>query len=150
MKNLIDIHNACTLFLTQWVQPIFLLLLRFWLAWIFFKSGLTKISSIDSTLALFEYEYAVPIIPYDIAAWLSIIVELALPPLLAIGLACRPTALILLIFNAVAMVSYPDISHAGVKEHELWQMGFLVIFIFGAGKLSVDAFLAKYLTIEKD
>ena len=41
------------------LQDLALLALRLWLAWVFFKSGLTKIEDWDSTLFLFHEEYAV-------------------------------------------------------------------------------------------
>ncbi len=66
--------------------PLVDLGLRVYVAHIFFKSGLVKLQSRDSTLALFEYEYAVPLLPPDIAAYLGTAAELALPALVALGL----------------------------------------------------------------
>lgn len=122
------------------LQSVFLLCLRLWLAWVFFRSGLVKVQSLDATLALFEYEYAVPVLSPVIAAWLAIVAELLLPPLLALGLATRPVALLLLLFNVVAMQSYPDISPAGIKEHQLWGLGFATLLLFGGGRLEVVHF----------
>ena len=41
------------------LAPIGDLLIRLWVANVFWKSGLTKIQSIDTTLTLFRYEYSV-------------------------------------------------------------------------------------------
>lgn len=124
-------------------QALLLLLLRCHLAWIFFKSGLVKLGSWEGTLALFEFEYAVPLLPPHAAALLGTAAELALPPLLALGLFTRPAALALLAVNLVAWISYPDISPAGVKDHQLWALGFVVLFLQGAGWLSCDRALAR-------
>lgn len=120
------------------VSPLLDLALRIWVAKIFFQSGLTKIQSWDATLALFEYEYAVPLLPHHVAAWLGTGAELILPVLLLIGFISRPTALALFIFNFIAVISYPDISLAGIKDHMIWGLMLAVTFIHGPGKLSLD------------
>jgi putative oxidoreductase len=127
--------------LDRWLrapQAVLLLALRLHLAWIFFKSGLLKAGSWESTLALFEYEYAVPWLSPSSAAWLGTAGELALPPLLALGLFTRPAALALLALNLVACLSYPDISPAGIKDHQLWGLGFAVLCMVGGGALACD------------
>ncbi len=48
--------------------PVLLLFCRLWVAWVFFNSGLTKIATWDSTLYLFELEYQVPLLPWELAA----------------------------------------------------------------------------------
>ena len=80
--------------------------LRLFLANVFFKSGLTKIQTWDSTLYLFREEYKVPLLPPDFAAWLGTGAELALPVLLVFGVFGRFAALGLFILNAVAAYSY--------------------------------------------
>ena len=84
---------------------LFDLALRLWVAWAFFKSGLTKIQSWDTTLMLFEYEYDVPLLSPQLAAWSGTIAELTLPVLVALGIASRASALALFLFNAVAVYS---------------------------------------------
>ncbi len=86
--------------------PALLLIGRLWVAWIFFRSGQTKFASWDSTLFLFEYEYQVPFLPWEMAAYLATAGELILPVLLAVGFLSRPTALALFVLNAVAVISY--------------------------------------------
>lgn len=122
----------------EWLAPGFLLVLRFYVATVFFKSGLTKIADFSSTIALFENEYKVPVISPTLAAYSGTAAELVLPVMFALGLFSRPVALGFFIFNAVAVVSYPDISDAGVKDHLLWGTMMLVILFFGAGRLSAD------------
>ena len=67
----------------DWLSPASDLLIRLWIANIFWKAGTVKIASWDSTLYLFEYEYQVPLIPPEIAAYLGTGVELSMPVLLA-------------------------------------------------------------------
>jgi putative oxidoreductase len=122
----------------EWLSPLFLLGLRAYVANAFFKSGLTKIMDFSSTVALFENEYKVPIISPTLAAVSGTAAELILPALLLAGLASRPTALALFVFNIVAVVSYPDISDSGVKDHFLWGTMILVVAFFGSGRLSFD------------
>ena len=50
------------------LQSPFLLYLRLYVAWVFLKSGMHKIGDWETTLLLFEYEYAVPLLPFELAA----------------------------------------------------------------------------------
>lgn len=127
------------------LAPAFDLLARLYVARVFFKAGLVKIQSWSATLSLFENEYAVPLLPSDVAAYLGTGVELFFPVLLALGLAARPAALVLFVFNIVAVVSYPDISPAGVKDHMLWGALLAMVVFHGAGKWSVDRLIARRL-----
>ncbi len=137
---------ALYLSIVHWVdqsQSVFLLLFRLYMAKVFFMAGLTKIKSMDTTLMLFEYEYSVPLIPFDIAAYLATFAELALPVLLVVGLAGRFGAAGLFILNIVAAISYPDISPGGLNDHYFWGSMLLVLAIWGPGKLSVDHFIYR-------
>ncbi|HHI94018.1 MAG TPA: DoxX family protein [Gammaproteobacteria bacterium] len=129
----------------DWLSPLSILAIRLWVAWVFFKSGLTKINSWDSTLYLFEYEYAVPLLSPEMAAYLGTAAELSLPVLLAFGLAGRLGAIALFIFNITAVLSYPDLNAAGIRDHQVWGIMLLVPLLHGPGKLSIDYLLCKKL-----
>ena len=122
----------------DWLAPGFLLVLRLYVAMVFFKSGLTKIMDFSSTVALFENEYKVPVISPMLAALAGTAAELALPAFFVLGLLSRPTALAFFVFNIVAAISYPDISDAGVKDHMMWGLMMLVVLFFGPGRFSLD------------
>ena len=77
-------------------SPIVDLAVSAWIGLVFFRSGLQKLDDWDSTLFLFEYEYDLPIIPFELAAYMGTAFELAMPVLLFIGLAARLAALPLL------------------------------------------------------
>lgn len=123
--------------------PIGDLLLRLWIANIFWKAGLAKIANIDSTMYLFEYEYAVPIIPFELAAYMAIAAELLLPILLVLGFATRLSAAALFAFNFVAVISYPSLNAAGIAQHQLWGIMLLIPLFHGAGAISIDHFIKK-------
>jgi putative oxidoreductase len=127
------------------LTPILDLCIRLWVARVFWNSGLTKIQSWDTTLMLFEYEYAVPVLPFELAAILATGVELIAPVLLLLGLGTRFGALALFVLNYVAAIAYPDISAAGLKDHYLWGALLAVTFFHGPGAFSVDHFMAKKL-----
>ncbi len=125
------------------LSPALDLFIRVYVAKVFWMSGQTKIQSWESTLMLFEYEYAVPIIPFDIAAYAATSVELVAPVMLVLGLGTRLGAVSLFVLNYVATISYPDINVAGIKDHLLWGTMLAVSFFHGPGKLSVDHLLRR-------
>jgi putative oxidoreductase len=129
-------------------KPLLLLGFRWYVAMIFFKSGLTKIQSWSSTVSLFEYEYNVPLLPPEVAAWLATAAELVLPVLLVFGMMTRPAALGLFILNVVAALSLAQTdfaSAAGAKDHVIWGIMLAVIFVFGSGFVSLDKWLGERL-----
>ena len=121
------------------------LLIRLWAANVFFKSGLTKIQTFDSTLQLFQYEYHVPILPPEVAAYLATGAELGFSVLLALGLAGRFSALGLFILNIVAVISYPDLDATGLQQHQLWGILLLTTLLHGPGKLSIDYLIGNFI-----
>jgi putative oxidoreductase len=54
-------------------------------------------------------------------------------------------ALALFVFNIVAVISYPDISAAGISDHLHWGFLLAVTIFHGPGKLSVDHFIHRRL-----
>lgn len=133
----------------RWITPSFDLAIRLYVAHAFFLSGLTKIRDWSVTLALFESEYAVPLLPPAVAAAAGTTGELALPVLLVLGLASRFAATGLFILNAVAATSYPDISDLGRQDHVLWGALLLVSMLHGPGRWSLDHWLLARLACRK-
>ncbi|HEY2561804.1 MAG TPA: DoxX family protein [Caldimonas sp.] len=123
--------------------PLADLAVRWFVAAVFFQSGLTKIANWDSTLSLFENEYAVPLLPSSVAAFVGTGVELFFPVLLVLGLGTRFAAFALFVFNIVAVVSYPDLGAAGLKDHQLWGLLLLVTLLHGPGALSLDRAIGR-------
>ena len=73
------------------------------------------------------------------AATLATTGELGLSTLLVLGLGGRFAAAGLFILNAVAVISYPDLSDAGRNQHLSWGLLLAVLLILSRGKWSVDA-----------
>ncbi|MCL9777392.1 DoxX family protein [Vibrio methylphosphonaticus] len=138
LANLLKTYDSTLETFQKGFIPLLLLFCRIWVAWVFFNSGLTKIASWDSTLYLFEYEYHVPLIPWQLAAYMGTAAELVLPVFLAFGLLCRPMALILFIFNITAVISYPVLWEQGFYDHQLWGLMILIVVVWGPGPLSID------------
>ena len=140
----IKVASSAAIKVLEYLTPAFDLAIRIWVAKVFWQAGWQKIQSWDSTLALFEYEYEVPFLSPELAAWLGTGVELAMPVLLVLGLGGRLSAVILFVLNIVAAISYPDISIAGMKDHYLWGVMLLLVVFHGPGKLSIDHFIRKH------
>ena len=143
----------------NWFQPLVDLIVRLTAAWAFYQSGITKVvaetiatlpfigdlkipSSLaptDTTLMLFEYEYSVPVLPFELAAQLGTAAEIILPVLLAFGLFGRLSALGLFVFNIIAVISYTEAqSGNALYLHVLWGILLLVTIAHGPGKISID------------
>jgi putative oxidoreductase len=90
---------------------------------------------------LYEYEYEVPILSYEVAAWLATAGELILPVLLFLGLFTRLSAIGLFIVNAVAVISLVDIPPAAFNEHVLWGSLIVMLIILGGQRFSLDRML---------
>jgi putative oxidoreductase len=126
-----------------YVAPLFDLVVRLWLARVFFMSGLTKIQSWDSTLSLFENEYNVPFLPPELAAYMGTFTELFFPVLLVLGLGTRFAAGVLFVFNIIAVISYPDLGEVGLKDHQYWGLLLLLPLLHGPGKIAIDHFIRR-------
>ena len=131
--------------LPEYLAPIMDIGLRLYLANVFFKSGLTKVQSWDSTLYLFHDVYAVPLLPPDVAAYLATSAELGLSTLLVLGLFGRFAAAGLSILNVVAVISYADLSEAGFNQHISWGILLGVLLVISRWQWSADSWLQKKL-----
>jgi len=127
--------------LPEYLAPVLDLVLRLFLADVFFKSGLTKIKTWDSTLYLFRDVYQVPLLSPEFAAWLATGAELGLSVLLVLGLFGRFAATGLFILNIVAVISYSELSEAGLSHHLYWGLLLGVLLVISRGKWSMDYWL---------
>lgn len=125
------------------LQSVFALLLRLYVARVFFTSGMIKLGNWTGTLGLFQNEYHVPLLPPVLAAYLGTAAEVGLPVFIALGLGTRAAAFALFVFNIVAATSYPGLSPAGLKDHILWGTILLVTLFYGPGKIAVDAWIKR-------
>jgi putative oxidoreductase len=142
IKNIVlNLWNYFNLFFEK-LQPLGDLFIRCWVAKAFIASGLTKTLSWSSTLILFKYEYMTPFLTPAVAASIAVTVELGISSLLILGIGGRLPALILFLFNIIAVVSYPVLltkaGAVGLKDHICWGIILLVILLHGTGKISLD------------
>ncbi len=151
--NICSTYSRITSMLDR-LQPLSLLLFRLWVALAFWRAGMVKLADPMGTAYLFNYEYHVPLLSPDLAATVGTYVELIVPWLLGLGLFGRISALFLFVYNIVAVISYPDLWPNGLWagfigaafiDHKAWGLMLLAIVLFGPGKLSIDAAIAKWL-----
>ncbi len=127
------------------LQPLAQLAARLYVAQAFFRSGLTKLRDWDTTLALFQDEYHVPLLPPELAAVLGTAGELGLPVLLVLGLAGRFAAAGLSVVNVVAVLSLAEIAPAALQQHQFWGSLLVGLLLWGPGRWSLDAVIARRL-----
>lgn len=145
------LNNRYTSFATLLQHPILLLIRLYW-GYDFFQTGLGKLNNLERTTEFFSSLY-IPF-PYfnAIAAGST---ELVCGSLLMIGLGSRYISVPLIIILSMAyltddyealsnIVSDPESFVDATPFNHLFAS--LMILIFGAGAISVDAVLSKYTT----
>lgn len=138
-------------------QDAIALLARLSIASVFWLSGQTKVQGFvlnplsgevelgwprlsDSVVDLFRDEYRLPWIDPTLAAVMAATAEHVLPLLLLVGLATRFSALALLAMTAVIqLLVYPG----AWPTHGTWAAVLLMLAAQGAGRVSVDGWLAS-------
>jgi putative oxidoreductase len=122
---------------------------RLVIAPVFWLSGQTKVDGWaikDTTFYLFRYEYQVPLLPPELAAYMATAAEHALPILLVIGLATRFAALGLLGMTLVIQLFvYPE----AWSLHALWAAVLLVIVARGPGRWSLDHLIGRRMGVRR-
>jgi putative oxidoreductase len=127
--------------LAERLLPLDMLLLvqRLGIAAVFFQSGRTKVEGLftipQTTIDLFELEYALPLLPPKLAAYLAAGAEHLFPVLLVLGLFTRGSAAALLGMTLVIQIFvYPD----AWPTHLSWAALMLPLVALGGGKLALD------------
>jgi putative oxidoreductase len=115
------------------------LVCRFGIAGVFFLSARTKVEGLitlkPETFTLFTYEYHVPLLPPDIAAYLATYAEHIFSILLVLGLLTRVSAAGLIGMTLVIQLFvYPD----AWPTHLSWAGPMLYLLARGGGALSLD------------
>jgi putative oxidoreductase len=115
------------------------LVCRLGLAAVFFLSARTKVEGLitlkPETFTLFTYEYNVPLLPPEIAAYLATYAEHAFSILLVLGLLTRLSAAGLIGMTLVIQIFvYPD----AWPTHLSWAGPMLYLLARGGGAFSLD------------
>jgi len=132
--------------LEVWGYSILAVIIRLWMADIFWKSGLTKVevtpiagleiplpSILEDTYDLFEYEYAVPLLPVALATILATTTEIIASIMLTLGLGARLAA-----FAFICMTLVIQFTYQADDMHYVWMMLLGVILTLGSGRFSAD------------
>ena len=134
-------------------EDLIALIARLAIASVFWRSAQTKINGWEffdqswqfynlnnTTLFLFEHEYDVPLLNFEVAAYLATFAEFFLSLAIVAGLATRLSAFGLL---AMTMVIQTFVYPESWSTHILWAALLLYLIKHGSGKLSVDYFFSK-------
>lgn len=141
IKLLSCLTNCCdkkNQFLEKYLSPLVLLASRLMVATIFLKSGLTKLSNMDSTIFLFENEYNLPFLSPSFAAYSGTYLEIICGGLLIVGLASRLATIPLIIMTLT--IQFLVLQN---HMHYYWLTLLGVILTFGPGCISLDKILKK-------
>jgi putative oxidoreductase len=132
-------------------QDVFMLFVRIYVGWQFFKAGWLKLNSWGNTLSQFQNDFQVPVLPPFPAAVLGTFGELFFPVLLWVGLSSRLASVGLQFVNIVAMMSVVHYFSDGLgyrdpafADHYLWGLMMLAISFYGPGRLSADYLLSRH------
>ncbi len=125
---------------TNYFFSLLLVMIRYSMAQVFWYSGLVKVVSMKSTIYLFKYEYKVPIINPELAAYIATATELTMPVFLFLGLFARLSAIPLIIMTGVIEFTYLNLD-----DHKYWAMLLGVIMLYGPGKISLDHIMVSIL-----
>ncbi|MRW93190.1 DoxX family membrane protein [Duganella sp. FT80W] len=145
--NTLNQHHIAQPRISAWLrralpENLLLLIARLGIGAVFFLSGRTKVEGFltikPTTYDLFRSEYALPLIPPEIAAQMATAAENFLPILLLLGLATRPAALGMFCMTMVIEIFvYPD----AWPTHLSWAGLLLPLIARGAGAWSLDRVL---------
>jgi putative oxidoreductase len=134
--------DRATALLDRFPSSILQLIFRVAIAEVFWSSGMSKIASWQSTVALFRDEYMVPLLPPAIAAVVSATFELSCSSLIFVGLATRLATLPLLgMIFVIEVFVYPEYW----AMHLMWASILLFLLTKGPGALSIDYYAKRTL-----
>ena len=125
----------------QTLGPVLDLVIRLWLAQIFFVSGAVKTATWASTVMLYTTEHPVPGLEPATAAVFGTGIELICAPLLAVGFCTR-----LAVLPLFATTLFLQLTYLELTDHSLWMVLLGLLAIRGAGALSLDHLIAPHLS----
>lgn len=109
--------------------------LRLAVATVFWNSAQSHLANWDTTLYMFETDYALPFLPPVAAAYMAVAIEITTPILLVLGLLTRAAVLVLLGMTTVIEVFvYPE----AWPTHIQWAAMLFVLLARGPGTFSLD------------
>jgi putative oxidoreductase len=115
--------------------------LRLGVAWIFWNSAQVKLINWERAVQQFQDDFQVPLLAPEVAASLTLGIELACPVLLVLGLFTRFAVVVLMGMTLVIQIFvFPE----AWPTHLQWFAMMFVLLSRGAGTLSLDHFLWRW------
>ncbi|QDZ08083.1 DoxX family protein [Sphingomonas panacisoli] len=145
MTSIIRAYDRATGSFSSLIPDALLLLVaRLGIAAVFLMSGRTKVDGVlhitDGTYELFRTEYALPLIPSDVAAVAATYSEHIFSTLLVLGLATRVSAAALFMMTlTIEIFVYPD----AWPTHLSWAAILLPLIARGGGAWSLDSIIRR-------
>ncbi|MCU0839969.1 MAG: DoxX family protein [Rhodospirillales bacterium] len=141
-SSILTVLSSVRALLERFPTSLLALAFRIGVAAVFWRSGLTKIATWDATVALFDMEYMVPILPASFAAFLATATELGASAMLVLGFGTRFAAATLLGLTLVIQIFvFPE----NWPDHLLWGSILAYLLTRGGGGLSVDHVIGRRL-----
>jgi putative oxidoreductase len=133
-------------------EDVILLMSRLAIGSVFWRSVQTKIAGwefagqawqffnvTDATFMLFRYEYALPLLPYKLAAYGGTLAEFFFSLMILLGIGTRFATLGLLgVTTVIQLFVFPE----AWPTHILWYALLLLLLKRGGGQVSLDRLLA--------
>jgi putative oxidoreductase len=123
------------------------LIVRLWVARIFWLSAMSKITAWTTTIVIFKYSYSVPFMSATMAAYLGTACEFILPVLLVLGLGGRLAIFVFFVYNLICVVSFHFLwtppGASGLADHTNWGLLLMLLMLHGPGKYSLDYFIHR-------
>lgn len=124
------------------------LLARLWVAKIFLESGLSKLQDWGATMVLFKYDYSVPLMSPQVAAYIGTAAEFVLPVLLILGLGGRLIIFAFFAYNIICVASFhflwTPVGSSGLNDHVDWGLLLMLLMFHGSGRFSLDHLIHKH------
>lgn len=144
LLHVADLAERANGLLARIPLSIYALMMRAAIFLIFFQSARTKVDGLltvkESTFFLFQYEYALPLIPPHFAAYIATYSEHLFSVLILLGLATRFAALPLLGMTLVIQIFvYPE----AYAVHLSWAAMLAALAALGGGRFSLDHLLFR-------
>lgn len=146
IQKYVILYDKAVDILLKYFSDVMLLMIRLYMASIFFQSGWAKFDNIwtggwFNTVFLFKNIYKVPLFSPEVAAVFGTGSELVFSICLALGVFARIGAFGLL--GVTAVITFGVHSHF---THEFWAQLLAVSLVFGPGKFSFDGWIRAWWT----
>lgn len=134
----------------NFLQPFLLLIIRLFWGWMFFRTGLGKLTNMDQVISYFD---SLGIAHPAFSAYVASLIEFIFGICLFFGFASRLVAIPLIINMIVAYLTaearavamfFSDMQNFVTRTPFTFLFASIIIFVFGPGPFSIDFILEKF------